>query len=40
MLILMRNNWCAQWESIFGVPWEINGVHIKVRVNNLGLNAP
>ena len=30
---------CAQWESILGVPWEINGVHI-VGVNNMELNAP
>ena len=27
--------WCAQWESIFGAPWEINGVHIVVVVNNI-----
>ena len=28
-------NWCAQWESILGGPWEINGVHIVVGVNNI-----
>ena len=26
---------CAQQESIFGVPWEINGVHVVVVVNNI-----
>ena len=26
---------CAQWESILGAPWEINGVHIVVGVNNI-----
>ena len=31
--------WCAQQESIWGVPWEINGVHIAVGVNNIKLNA-
>ena len=32
--------WCAQWESMLGGPWEINGVHIAVGVNNIKLNAP
>ena len=32
--------WCAQQESILGVPWEINGVYIVVGINNMGLNAP
>ena len=40
VLILMRNSWCAQWESILRVPWEINGVHIKVGANNMGLTTP
>ena len=32
--------WCAQQESIFGVPWDIHGVHIVVGVNNIKSNAP
>ena len=36
----MGHYWCAQQESVFGVPWEINCVHIKVGVNNIKLNAP
>ena len=31
--------WCAQRESILGVPWEINGVHITVGGNNIKLIA-
>ena len=27
--------WGAQQESIFGAPWEINGVYIVVVVNNI-----
>ena len=45
----MRNHWkiifarcgllvCSMGQY-FGVPWEINGVHIKVGVNNMELNA-
>ena len=40
VLNLAGNYWCAQWESILGVPWEINGVCIVVGMNNMGLNAP
>ena len=32
--------WCAQQESIFGAPWEINGVHIVVVVNNIPNPSP
>ena len=32
--------WGVQWESILGVPWEINGVHIGIGVNNIKLNDP
>ena len=40
--IILQNvaYWCAQQQSILGVPWEINGVYIVVGINNMGLNAP
>ena len=35
MMCSTGHYWCAQQESIFGAPWEINGMHIVVVVNNI-----